>query len=235
MSLTLWLTWLLAAFLLGSIPFAVLIGKAKGVDIRLRGSGNPGASNLGRQIGRKWGILCFVLDVLKGLLPTVGFLLAASVDQATGYYDTGPAAATGYAQASGVAFALQWVLVAVAAVLGHVFSPFLRLRGGKGVATGLGATLGLFPIVTIPAVVAFAIWYLVCKVSGYVGLASVIAAASLPVFTLLNGLLLDMSLGETLVFVGLTAALAALVILRHRGNLSRLRDGTEPKAEWTGR
>ncbi|MEO1238008.1 MAG: glycerol-3-phosphate acyltransferase, partial [Planctomycetota bacterium] len=128
----------------------------------------------------------------------------------------------------------QWVLVAVAAVCGHVFSPWLKFRGGKGVATGLGAALGLFPVVTVPAVVAFVIWFAVCKITGYVGLASSIAAASLPVLTVGGGLVFGLGGGEIAVFAALTGVLAALVILRHRGNLARIRAGTEPKAAWTG-
>ncbi len=213
-----WILWLCGAFLAGSIPFAVLIGHAKGVDIRQHGSGNPGATNLGRAVGKKWGLLCFVLDVLKGLLPTLGFGLLAAA-----------------AHATGVGHAFQWVLIAVAAVAGHIFSPWLGFKGGKGVATGLGATLGLFPVVTLPAAVALVLWYAVCKITGYVGLASVLAAASLPLSTLAGGLAMGLSAGEIAVFVGLTAALAALVIWRHRGNLDRIRKGTEPKARWTGR
>lgn len=230
MAFDVWLIWVVGAFLAGSIPFAVLIGRAKGVDIRQHGSGNPGASNLGRTVGKKWGMICFVLDVGKGLVPTAlfGLLLFAMASgraMSTLPHDAPP----------GGVVAGQWVLVAVAAVLGHVFSPWLKFRGGKGVATGLGATLGLFPIVTIPGVIAFVIWYAVCKATGYVGLASVIAAASLPVFTVVNGLVLGLSFGQVAVFAGLTALLAALVIFRHRGNLARLRAGTERKAAWTGK
>lgn len=227
-----WAIWLVGAFLCGSIPFAVLIGKAKGVDIRQLGSGNPGASNLGRQVGKKWGIFCFLLDVGKGLVPVLGFGFYFNIPQPSGEWDELMGEVV---NAIRTAEALQWVSIAVAAVLGHVFSPFLKFRGGKGVATGLGATLGLFPVVTIPGVLAFVIWVAVCKITGYVGLASVIAAASLPITTVIAGLVLKLSVGEIAVFAGLTALLAALVIFRHRGNLARLRAGTEPKATWTGR
>ena len=215
MNPTLWLLWLFGAFLAGSIPFAVLLGRAKGVDIRQHGSGNPGATNLGRAVGKKWGLLCFVLDVLKGLIPVLlcGRLLELGATP-------GPA--------------IQWVLVAVAAVTGHIFSPWLKFKGGKGVATGLGATLGLFPVVTLPALAAFGLWYAVARVTGYVGLASSAAAASLPLLTAGNAQRLGFTVGQTTVFTGLTALLAALVIWRHRGNLARIRAGTEPKARWTG-
>ena len=227
-----WLLWLVGAFLCGSIPFAVLIGLAKGVDIRRHGSGNPGASNLGRQVGRKWGLLCFLLDVGKGLVPTLLFGLMLS---SRAWSEAVQPAGAPASESMPEGWAWQWVLVAVAAVLGHVFSPWLGFKGGKGVATGLGATLGLFPVVTVPGGLAFGIWYAVCRLTGYVGLASVVAAASLPVMTAVSGLLLGLSVGDTLVFVGLTAALAGLVIYRHRGNLARLRQGVEPKAAWTQR
>lgn len=238
MAIHVWAIWLLGAFVCGSIPFAVILGKLHGVDIRKLGSGNPGASNLGRQVGRKWGVFCFVLDVGKGLVPVVGFAIFWKQFLPDGMVlgDHGvvytPYDSTAYTPTW---IALQWVLVAVAAVLGHVFSPFLKFRGGKGVATGLGATLGLFPVVTVPGVLAFVIWIAVCKITGYVGLASVIAAASLPITTIVAGLILNLSVGEIAVFAGLTALLAALVIFRHRGNLARLRAGTEPRAGWTGR
>ena len=182
--------------------------------------------------------MCFGLDVGKGLVPTLAFAYLWRRFLPDGQilgedgalytpYETGPHA--------GAWLALQWVLVAVAAVLGHVFSPWLKFRGGKGVATGLGSTLGLFPVVTVPGVLAFAIWYGVCKTTGYVGLASVAAAGSLPPLTAASGWALGLSLGETAVFVGLTGLLAAVVIARHRGNLARIRAGTEPKAAWTGK
>ena len=231
MNLPLWILWLVGAFLAGSIPFAVLIGRARGVDIRKLGSGNPGASNLGRQVGRKWGLLCFLLDVGKGLVPVIGFALMPLL----GSQSSSGSLEWYRAELGGVLLSLQWVLIAVAAVLGHVFSPWLGFRGGKGVATGLGATLGLFPVVTVPGILGFAIWYVVCKVTGYVGLASVVAAACLPVMTLVSGRVLGLSWGETAVFVTLTAALAGLVIFRHRGNLARLRAGTEARADWTGK
>ncbi|MEM8739674.1 MAG: glycerol-3-phosphate acyltransferase [Planctomycetota bacterium] len=230
--------WLSGSFLAGAIPFAVIIGRARGIDLRQHGSGNPGATNLGRAAGKKWGILCFVLDVGKGLLPVLAFALAwkhllppgmVVGERGEVYSPTTPLVL------SSAWIVFQWVLVAVAAVLGHVFSPFLRFRGGKGVATGLGATLGLFPVVTVPAFLAFVLWYAVCKLTGYVGLASAAAAASLPVFTVLSGLVLGRTPGEIAVFVGLTGILGAFVVARHWGNLTRIRRGTEPKAAWTGK
>ena len=214
---TSWLAWLLGAFAAGSVPFAVLIGRARGVDIRRHGSGNPGATNLGRAAGKKWGLLCFGLDVGKGLGPTLayGTLLPAAAL-------SGPDAA-------------RWVAVGIAAVAGHMFSPLLGFRGGKGVATGLGAALGLFPVVTVPAGLAFVAWFVTAKLSGYVGLASVVAAGLLPPLTAVSGWGFGLGGAATAVFTALTAVLSGLVIFRHRGNLARLRAGEEPRARWTGR
>ncbi len=230
MSWQAYLVWFVAAFLSGSIPFAVLIGRAKGVDIRKVGSGNPGATNLGRTAGKKWGFVCFVLDVLKGLLPVLAFGFVLMVRD-FGHAWNGQ----GEAPTEGFGWALQWVGLALAAVLGHMFSPWLKFKGGKGAATGLGSALGLFPFVTVPGVVGGLVWLAVAKTTGYVGLASCVAAASLPILTLINTTALGLGPGPVAVFVGITALLAALVIWRHRGNLKRLRAGTEPKAKWTGK
>ncbi len=223
------------AFLSGSIPFAVLIGKAKGVDIRKVGSGNPGATNLGRALGRKWGVLCFALDLLKGLVPVLGFGLLLSAR--TFSEVANPAGSPGNEPVitEGFVWAIQWVSVAIAAVAGHMFSPWIGFKGGKGVATSLGGALGIFPFVTLPGLAAFAVWYLMAKTTGYVGLASIVAAVTLPIFTGINGWALGLIPSQLAVFVGLTALLSSLVIVRHRANLRRLLSGTEPKAAWTGR
>ncbi|MEM7576651.1 MAG: glycerol-3-phosphate 1-O-acyltransferase PlsY [Planctomycetota bacterium] len=224
------------AFLCGSIPFAVLIGRAKGVDIRKVGSGNPGATNLGRAIGKKWGLLCFGLDVGKGLVPVLGFGLwlgAMTVLDQLAF--SGGASGVFSGVISGTVWAWQWVGLAIAAVIGHMFSPWLGFKGGKGAATGLGASLGLFPFVTVPGVICGLVWVVVAKATGYVGLSSCLAAALLPVLTAVSGLVMGLALPPLMVFVSLTALLAALVIVRHRGNLQRLVKGTEPKAAWTGK
>ena len=230
------------AFLSGSIPFAVLIGRAKGVDIRKVGSGNPGATNLGRAVGKKWGLLCFVLDLMKGLVPVLFVGLGTQNLIGVDFFiDNGtPTVMTFHEEADPMSavFAGQWVGLSLAAVLGHMFSPWLGFRGGKGVATGLGGALGLFPYVTLPGVVCGVVWVIAAKLTGYVGLSSCLAAALLPVLTGLSAWwlgLAEASWGAWWVLVGFTALLAALVIVRHRGNLKRLLSGTEPKAAWTGK
>ena len=218
-----WCLWLLGAYLVGSIPFGLLIGLAKGVDIRESGSGNVGATNAGRVLGRGWGLLCFLLDVGKGMGPTLGYGLTMGL------------AGTHPSQAGGTPAVLMWLAIAVAAVMGHVFSVWLQFKGGKGVATGLGVLLGFWPVLTIPGVIAGLGWVALVKLTGYVSLGSVGAACSLPVLAVFSAWLWGRGVGETLVYAGITLVLAVLITLRHRGNLVRLKQGVEPKAGWAGK
>jgi glycerol-3-phosphate acyltransferase PlsY len=214
-----WSIWMVLAYLLGSVSFALILGRMKGIDIRSFGSGNVGATNLGRALGKKWGIACFLLDLGKGLVPVLGYYGITQL----GY---------GPKPESETVGCLLWLAVGVAAVLGHVFSIFLKFKGGKGVATSLGALLGFWPVLTVPALASAVIWYIVTKATAYVGLASVVAAASMPLLAVGFALLLKRTPGEVAVYGGVTAALAALVIIRHRSNLAKLRAGTESKVEW---
>ena len=118
-----WVPFVLLAYLCGSIPMGLCIGFSRGMDIRTQGSRNIGATNCGRVLGRPWGVLCFILDVLKGLGPVLGAGLVL-----------------GYAGRSdlGSSEAWQWLCIAAAAVLGHVFPVWLKFQGGKGVATSVG-------------------------------------------------------------------------------------------------
>jgi len=216
-----WLPWLIGGYLLGSVSFALLLGRMKGIDIRQHGSGNVGATNLGRALGKKWGILCFVLDLGKGLIPVLGYrmtLLAAADEPGDG--------ATGM---------LLWLAVGVAAVLGHVFPVFLKFKGGKGVATSAGALLGFWPVLTVPTLASAVVWFGVTKLTAYVGLASVLAAAVLPVLVVGFGLLMGYEPGQIAINTGVSALLAALVIYRHRSNIKRLLAGTEDQVEWAKR
>ena len=210
-SWTLWLIWLCLAYLAGSIPFGLLMGRLRGVDIRLEGSGNVGATNTGRVLGPVWGLACFLLDGAKGLVPVLGYRLAV-----------------GDPNASALSI-LLWFGVGAAAVMGHIWSLWLGFRGGKGVATGLGVVLGMWPVLTLPGVAGLLIWIIVLKATGYISVASMSAACAMPVLTLISALTQGLQARQTLVFVAVTALLAALVVLRHRSNLSRLRAGTEPK------
>lgn len=208
------------AFFLGSIPTGLLLARAKGIDIRAAGSGNIGATNVGRILGRRLGLLCLVFDLLKGFAPTLGFGLAS-----------------GFAGRITLEAreALLYLAVAIAAILGHVFSPWLRFRGGKGVATGLGAMLAVFPVLSIAVGVAAVVWVLAVWRWRYVSLASILAAFTIPpsvalVFSLralAAGLPIAPALGASLPFVLGTFALAGLVVWTHRANIARLRAGNE--------
>lgn len=227
MNWTLWIGALLAAYLIGSIPFGLLIARLRGVDIRQHGSGNIGATNVGRVLGKRLGITCFVLDVFKGLVPVLTYgLLAGAAAQLKADSATGPGPALA---------ALAWLAIPAAAVLGHVFPVWLGFRGGKGVATSLGVLLGVFPYLTLPAVVCFVVWGLVMAFFGWVGLASVVAALVLPPLAAVFGWWLGAAPGALLVLSMVTGLLAALVIWRHRSNLQRIWAGTEPKAAWATR
>jgi len=219
-----WTIAIVASYLVGAIPFGVLISRARGVDIRTVGSGNIGATNVLRALGHPWGDLCFALDVLKGLLPTLAFGWWLGV-----LGDAAP----------GPARAWLWLAIATASILGHIFPIYLKLRGGKGVATGFGALLGLWPHTTIAALAALAVWYATLRITRYVSVASCVAGVSLPVVVALGRLLGwparpgGVSPAEHLIaawpFLTLTILLALLVLWRHRGNLARIRAGTEHK------
>jgi glycerol-3-phosphate acyltransferase PlsY len=195
---------ILGAYLAGSIPFAMLIGRARGVDIRRSGSGNIGATNLARALGRKWGIIAFVLDYSKGLVPVL----------AAGCWVLHP---TG----EGIAVWLP-VATGAAAVLGHVFPVYLRFRGGKGVATAFGVMTAL----SWPATAAAAaLWLLLFLLTRTVSMASIAAALALPAGVALfarhsghPGYLAEQVLA---------VVLAALILVRHRANIMRLWKGEE--------
>ena len=220
MNLTLWLSSLVGAYLVGAVPFGLLIGKAQRVDIRKHGSGNVGATNAGRVLGKKWGIICFVLDVAKGLGPVLGFGLASGLigGDVTG---AGPT--------------LQWFSVAAAAVVGHVFPVYLKFKGGKGVATGFGVLLGMFPVLTVSGAAAAITWLIVMRLTAYVSLASMVAAGLLPIFAGLLAWVFGKAGAVIGVYAAVTALLGALVILRHRSNVGRLMRGEESKAAWASR
>lgn len=211
---------LLLAYLAGSIPFGLLLGFARGVDIRAHGSGNIGATNAMRVLGKKVGSLCFALDVLKGLLPTL--LLGLWLGVAANRFPT-------------TAQAFMHLALAAATIVGHVFPVWLRFKGGKGVATGFGAMLGVFPQITLPALGAVVVWIACARVTRYVSLSSIVAALCLAPFVAAGAMLA--SRGETIGAFEAAArawpywtvglAMALLVVVRHRENIRRLLDGTE--------
>lgn len=182
-----------AAYLLGSIPTGLLLGKAYGIDVRNEGSGNIGATNLYRTVGRKVGIITLIGDCLKGLIPVLVVKFSNMP----------------------VEFA-AWV--GLAAFCGHVFSVFLKFKGGKGVATALGVFLALAPAAVGIAVGVFVVLMVVWR---YVSLGSIVAAVTMPIAVhLLHG-------GRVMVFV--TLIIALIVVIKHHTNFKRLLDGTENK------
>lgn len=186
------LFYLVLTYLVGSIPFGLLLGKVWGkVDVRTQGSGNIGATNVARTVGWLPALLVFILDVLKGWAP-VAFAPHLNADP------------------SFVA------IVAVAAVLGHVGSIFLRFSGGKGIATTFGAMLGLDPWI---GALLLGIWLLVLFATRYVSVASLAGAVGLPIFIWL--------LGHPAETIAAGAAISAIAAWRHRGNVKRLRSGKE--------
>lgn len=196
----------LGSYLLGSIPFGYLVGKIGGIDIRKTGSGNIGATNVVRVLGKRYGYPVFVLDFLKGF-----GAVKISISIAT---DAWPE--WGSPEIFGV-------LAAVASVIGHSFPLWLKFRGGKGVATSAGALFGLVPLAALIAVV---IWLLVFWFTRYVSVASLVTAVALPLVILIMTRLNQIQ-GNALFYSSL--GIAAVVIWRHRSNFSRLMRGSEPR------
>jgi len=199
-------TVLIGSYLLGSIPFGYLAGRLAGIDIRKAGSGNVGATNVVRVLGKRYGYPVFALDVLKGLGAVKISVLMA------------PGRPPDWNSPE-----IFGILAAMSSVLGHLYPPWLKFNGGKGVATSAGALLALTPVATL---IGVAIWTIVFWLTRYVSLASITAAVVLPIVILVvssHG----QNTGKPLVYA--SACVAAVVIWRHRSNLSRLMRGTEPR------
>lgn len=184
----------IVAYLLGSIPNGLVFGKLIWqVDLREYGSHNIGATNAWRTLGKGPGFLIFLLDFFKGFISVwLGSVLAGTP--------------------------MAMVLAGICAIIGHSCSVFLKFKGGKGVATGLGVIVMLMPL---PALIVFAVWLLIVKISGYVSLGSIIAAALVPILAWLQGYAMEYTV------FGLLAAV--FVIVRHKANIIRLLNGSESK------
>lgn len=208
---------IVAAYLLGSIPFGLLIARAHGKDLRSIGSGNIGATNVSRALGRKWAYFCFALDVLKGLIPMLATLHLASTrpDQTQG---------------EKVILLWLWLAVGCAAIVGHIFPIYLKFKGGKGVATSFGIALGLWPYFTVCALFALATWLIVVLTFRYVSLASILASVVFPLVLILAIILMPgWEFGILWPVVVTAFAIPVMVVMRHRENITRLIAGTESK------
>jgi glycerol-3-phosphate acyltransferase PlsY len=186
-------------FLSGSLPFGYFAGRMRGMDIREHGSGNIGATNVIRVLGKGIGIPVFVLDLLKGLVPVL-------VMKGLG------------------AESWVWVLTGMCAILGHMFTPWLGFKGGKGVATAAGVLLGIEPLSML---VGLGVWLVIYFGTRYVSLASMMAGVGVA-----GTMAVQMGRSGQWdgVLLGFGVVLALLVILRHRANIGRLIAGTEPKS-----
>ncbi|OVE73810.1 acyl-phosphate glycerol 3-phosphate acyltransferase [bacterium B17] len=194
----------ITAYLFGAIPFGLLAAKSKGIDIRTAGSGNIGATNVLRVMGKKWGILVLLLDAMKGFIPAKFFpILAAS-------------------QAENINIQGLGVACALLAVAGHNWPVYLKFKGGKGIATTAGALLGFAPAALGTGLAA---WIIVFAISKYVSLASITAALVIPTYAWImyrsDGFLIPIIL----------TLLGTVAIIRHKANISRLLSGTESKIE----
>jgi len=203
----------LIAYLLGSIPTGFLVAKARGVDIRTVGSGNIGATNVFRILGKAAGVFVLVVDAAKGWLAV--FVVAKLV---SGWF---------YPEAG--LPALEWfrLCAGIAAILGHNYTCWLHFKGGKGIATSAGVLVALVPV---PLLIILGIWIIVFVLSRYVSLASISASFALPFATWLVGEIRDKTQADrdvTRTMILVTAALAALAIYKHKANIQRLINGTE--------
>jgi glycerol-3-phosphate acyltransferase PlsY len=206
MSLTLAPLVALGAYLIGSIPSGYMAGRAKGVDLRKEGSGNIGATNALRVLGKKWGYLIFAADSFKGWLSvTLAYALANryAPEQVT----------------------IMGIVAAFFALVGHNFPIWLGFKGGKGIATSAGIMIALFPIWTF--LVALGVWMALFYGTRYVSVASLAAAISLPVTT--GFLALAGKCDSLLVLIAVIMCI--LATLRHKSNIQRLLAGTEKKFE----
>lgn len=201
------IVFIISSFLIGSIPFGKIIASFKGVDITKEGSGNIGATNVFRVVGKGWGVLVLILDALKGAIPTLVSL---------------------YIYRSNILnFFLPeaYVFVGVASILGHIFSPFVGFKGGKGVATSLGVFTVLTPIGVLIGAVVFGIFIAIFRIVSISSIASTVAVFSfLLVYHILNN-----SLASNYILIASAFVVMVFIIIKHSSNIRRLLRGEEKK------
>ena len=198
---------IIISYLIGGIPFGYLIAVAKGIDIRTQGSGNIGATNVGRVLGKKYGLIIFILDMLKGFIAV--FFVPALVSSAVNIPTTTDN--------------LLVILCGFCAVFGHAFPVYLKFKGGKAVATSFGVFIWLVPI---SIAIAFGVWLLTVIVTRYVSLGSIIGSLSLvgAIVVVVNS-----PFGDNVYLTAMSVAVAILIIARHTSNIQRIIAGTEKK------
>jgi len=217
----------LFAFLLGSIPFGLLIAKSQGINIRDHGSGNIGATNVLRVIGKKYGISCFFLDFIKGLAPTIIAmnLLRFAGHEAWYHFSFSKDLSVELPQLT--AQSLQ-VATGLCTILGHNYSPWVGFKGGKGIATSAGVIVVLAPF-GLP--ILGAVWFILFKLTRYVSVASIGAAIALPLIVVFgswyHGKLANDTWNKPLMVFAIFVAVMAT--WKHRSNIKKLLNGTENK------
>ncbi len=194
----------LLSYFLGSIPTGYLVGRSRGIDIRQHGSGNIGATNIFRTLGKKFGVFVFVCDALKGL---------ACVRIGMAVSNEFPAA--------GISEAIASIMAAISCILGHNFTCWLNFKGGKGIATSIGALIGMLPLASLGLII---LWSIALFASGFVSLASILGALALPAIVL--AMLLSGHLTGWPYFY-FSVLIASIAVWRHRSNIQRLLNGTE--------
>lgn len=194
------------SYLIGSFPAGYIAGRIGGIDIRTVGSGNVGATNVLRALGKRFGYPVFLIDFAKGV---VAVILAQLIAKHSGSGEK--------------MIELAGMLAGICAVLGHSFPLWLKFRGGKGVATSIGVLCALMPLA---AAIMCVVWVVTFEIGRYVSLASVVAAVALPISVATMFFLKRLNTPVLLYFA---ICLAAVVVIRHRSNLSRLAKGTEPR------
>jgi acyl phosphate:glycerol-3-phosphate acyltransferase len=199
---------LIVSYLLGSIPAGHLAGRLAGIDIRKAGSGNIGATNVMRVLGKAYGYPVFSIDFLKGLAAVRLSILIAT-----------------HGQSGRTSMELIGIVAAISSVIGHAFPVWLQFKGGKGVATSAGALFGLMPVA---ALIGIVIWIITFHVTRYVSIASIASAIVLPIVIFIM-ISVSQAPTHTSALFYFSICLAAVVTWRHRSNLSRLVRGTEPR------
>ncbi len=201
------------AYLVGAIPFGLIVGLSRGVDVRTAGSGNIGATNVGRLLGKQFFFLVFFLDLLKSLVPmAIASWVVGRIPEAQRDWP----------------LYLAWLLVGFAAVIGHMFSVFLRFKGGKGVATSAGVVLGLYPYFTLAGLAVMGVFVVVFFATRYISLGSIVAACAFPLAYFAIGMMRRWPvLGDQLPLLVFAVVMGGLIVWKHRSNIVRLRAGTE--------